>query len=173
MNDDRIIQCQKADWKLLQTLALETFKRTYESKNDPAIFAAYLEKAFNDDQIKKELANPHSTFYFLKYESQIVGYFKINELSAQTELKTDKDLEIERIYLKASYQGKGLGKVMIDKVVDIAKAKGKSKVWLGVWEENPSAIAFYERMGFSKFGTHTFTVGPEEQLDFLMEKKII
>ena len=42
----------------------------------------------------------------------------------------------------------------------------RDRVWLGVWEHNERARHFYERYGFKKAGTHTFTIGPDQQTDF-------
>jgi ribosomal protein S18 acetylase RimI-like enzyme len=51
-----------------------------------------------------------------------------------------------------------------------AKEQSKESIWLGVWEKNPSAIAFYESLGFKKVGQHTFLFGNDEQIDYIMEK---
>ena len=67
--------------------------------------------------------------------------------------------EIERIYLIAAFQGKGLGKKLLTKVLNMGKEMGYKKVWLGVWENNFKAIRFYKKYGFKKFGQHNFFVG--------------
>ena len=95
----------------------------------------------------------------------------LNELNAQTENREVHYLEIERIYLYKNYQGKGIGKLMIDHSIKIAKKKNKSKIWLGVWSENPAAIGFYKKMGFIISDTHIFKMGEDEQIDYIMEKK--
>jgi ribosomal protein S18 acetylase RimI-like enzyme len=43
---------------------------------------------------------------------------------------------------------------------------------LGVWENNPKAIAFYTKWGFENVGVHTFVLGSEEQRDFILLKNI-
>ncbi|WP_371873239.1 GNAT family N-acetyltransferase [Lysinibacillus sp. Ag94] len=60
----------------------------------------------------------------------------------------DDLLEIERIYIRNKYQGKGLGKHLINKAMEIAVAQNKKSIWLGVWEKNDNAIGFYKKMGF-------------------------
>ena len=45
-----------------------------------------------------------------------------------------------------------------------------SYVWLGVWEQNPRAIRFYEKNGFVPFDTHVFILGEDKQTDILMKK---
>ncbi len=48
----------------------------------------------------------------------------------------------------------------------------KKSIWLGVWEENPKAIRFYEKNGFVPFSRHIFKMGDEEQTDIMMRKII-
>ena len=56
----------------------------------------------------------------------------------------------------------------MDLAINKAKEKEKSRVWLGVWENNTKAIKFYKRNGFHKIGTHHFVLGNEKQVDWLM-----
>ena len=41
-------------------------------------------------------------------------------------------------------------------------------LWLGVWEDNPRAIAFYKKYDFTVVGEHIFTVGTDPQRDLIM-----
>lgn len=45
-------------------------------------------------------------------------------------------------------------------------------IWLGVWQQNEDAIAFYKKMGFAIVGTDTFLLGKDLQLDWVMGKPI-
>ena len=167
-----IIKCTKKDIEQLQQLSIQTFSDTYQHLNEAVNFQRYIEKAFSNTQLQLELQNPESQFYFLKINNKPVAYIKTNIGLAQTEKLDDEYLEIERIYVLKQYQGLGLGRQLFNKSIMLAKALGKKKVWLGVWEKNPQAIAFYERMGFTVFGKHIFQVGAEDQIDFMMEFEI-
>ena len=54
----------------------------------------------------------------------------------------DESLEVERIYIKSSFQKHGLGKYLLNNAIEIAIANNKKNIWLGVWEKNENAIAF-------------------------------
>ena len=41
-------------------------------------------------------------------------------------------------------------------------------LWLGVWEHNPRAIAFYEKRGFRAIGAQEFLLGADRQRDLVM-----
>jgi len=85
----------------------------------------------------------------------------------------DDSLEIERIYIRNKYQGKGLGKHLFNKAMEIAVAQNKKSIWLGVWEKNNNAIGFYEKIGFIQTGAHSFFMGDEEQIDIIMTKTLL
>ena len=97
----------------------------------------------------------------------------MNINDAQTENMGVESLEIERVYIKKEFQKHGLGKVLLYKAIEMAKEHHKTNIWLGVWEKNENAIAFYEKMGFVQTGAHAFYMGDEEQIDFIMTKKIL
>lgn len=167
-----IKRCTFEDIKTLQKVGRETFYETFKDQNSPENMKAYLEKAFNLEQLEKELANKHSQFYIVIVDKEVVGYLKVNVDDAQTEEMGEEYLEIERIYIRQTFQKYGLGKCLFNKAVEIAKALNKKKMWLGVWEKNENAIGFYEKMGFVKTGSHAFYLGDEEQTDYIMVKTL-
>ncbi|WP_163580856.1 GNAT family N-acetyltransferase [Gracilibacillus saliphilus] len=168
-----IRQCTFEDLYKLQEISYETFNETFKHQNSPENMNAYLEKAFNVKQLEKELSNVSSQFYFVYFHNEIAGYLKVNTNDAQSEEMDDDSLEIERIYIKSTFQKHGLGKYLLDKAMEIAIEQNKQIVWLGVWEKNEKAIAFYQKMGFVQTGIHSFYMGDEEQTDFIMSKTLM
>lgn len=169
----KLIRCSLEDLHKLQEISYETFNETFKDQNSPENMKAYLEKAFNSTQLEKELLNSSSQFYFVHFHNEIAGYLKINIDDAQSEKMGDESLEIERIYIKSHFQKQGLGKYLLNQAIDIARNLTKKKIWLGVWEKNENAIAFYKKMGFVQTGAHSFNMGDEEQTDFIMTKILL
>ncbi|WP_411210154.1 GNAT family N-acetyltransferase [Bacillus safensis] len=116
--------------------------------------------------IKEQVKTP------LQNRSGVFQCLKINMDDAQSEEMGSEALEIERIYIKQSFQKQGLGRYLIDQAIEIAKNHHKQDVWLGVWEHNKAAIAFYQKLGFVQTGVHAFLMGDEEQMDFIMTKTL-
>ncbi|PKR85282.1 GNAT family N-acetyltransferase [Heyndrickxia camelliae] len=168
-----IKKCTFEDLPLLQEVGYETFNETFKDQNSPENMNTYLESAFNFNQLEKELSNTSSQFFFVYFNSEVAGYLKVNINDAQTEEMGDESLEIERIYIKGKFQKHGLGKFLFNKAMEMAIECNKKKIWLGVWEKNDNAIAFYKKMGFVQTGTHSFYMGDEEQTDLIMTKTII
>ena len=105
-------------------------------------------------------------------EDEVIGYLKLNFGQSQTELKDDKALEIERIYVLQEYHGKKAGQLLYDKAIEVARNKNMDYVWLGVWEENHRAISFYKKNGFTEFDKHIFKLGDDEQTDIMMKLQL-
>ena len=156
----------------LQEIGRQTFYETFAESNSEENMQNYLSEGFTIEKLTTEINNPNSEFYFAAIENQIIGYLKVNFGEAQTELKDDKTLEIERIYVVKEFHGKSVGQILYDKAIEIANQKKVSYVWLGVWEENPRAISFYTKNGFIAFDKHIFKLGDEEQTDIMMKLKL-
>lgn len=167
-----IQKCTVEDLHTLQEISYETFQETFKDQNSPENMKAYLERAFNLKQLERELVTPFSQFFFTYVNNEVAGYLKVNTNEAQSEEMGDDSLEIERIYVRCKFQKHGLGKVLFNHAVEIAEKENKKTIWLGVWEKNENAIAFYKKMGFVQTGAHSFYMGDEEQTDLIMEKKL-
>lgn len=166
-------KCSLEDLDILIEISLSTFINAFENSNNPKDFKDYINKAFSKKRLKKELLNPDISFYFVYVDKVLVGYFKLNENAAQNEQFEQASIELERIYVTKEYQGKGIGKLVLYRAIEIAKLKGVHFLWLGVWEHNLSALRFYERHGFEKFSSHPYYVGKDKQTDFLMKLDLV
>ena len=167
-----IKECTLDDLFLLQEFSYKTFYDTFGHMNSPSNMKAYLEKAFNINRLQDELSNSDSLFYFLYIDEELAGYLKLNEYQAQTDIHDPESIEIERIYVAKEFQGKGLGRTLINKALDVALTRMKLYIWLGVWEKNYKALQFYKNNGFYLIGKHSFFLGEEEQTDFILRKDI-
>ncbi len=165
-----LIKCTPEHLPELQAISRETFTETFKEQNSPEHLNAYLEKAYNQEQLALELENPESRFYFVHSDDEVAGYLKINVGEAQSEKMGADSLEVERIYVKKKFHKKGLGKLLLEKAFDVAAELEKKKVWLGVWEHNENAIAFYKQKGFVQTGAHPFYMGDDKQIDLIMTK---
>ncbi|WMX53405.1 GNAT family N-acetyltransferase [Peribacillus sp. R9-11] len=168
-----IKKCTLEDSRKLQEISYETFNETFKHQNSPENMNVYLERAFNLKQLEKELSNISSQFFFVYFDNVVAGYLKVNTNDAQSEEMGAESLEIERIYIKKKFQKHGLGKYLLNKAMEIAMERNKKKIWLGVWEKNENAIAFYKKLGFVQTGAHSFYMGDERQMDFIMTKTLI
>jgi diamine N-acetyltransferase len=168
-----IKKCTLEDVEDLQEISYKTFYETFKDQNSQENMNAYLEKAFTVEQLEEELSNTSSRFFFIYFNHEIAGYLKVNTDDAQSEEMGEEALEIERIYISNNFQKQGLGKHLFNKALEIATNLNKKRIWLGVWEKNKNAIDFYRKQGFVQTGSHSFYMGDEEQIDFIMVKTLL
>ncbi|GIV27281.1 MAG: N-acetyltransferase [Bacteroidia bacterium] len=156
----------------LQKIGRQTFYETFASDNTEENMKKYLDESFSITKLTNELNDNNSEFYFATIENNVIGYLKVNFGQSQTEIKDDKAVEIERIYVLKEYHGKKIGQLLLEKAIDIARKRNAEYIWLGVWEKNHRAINFYRKNGFVEFNKHIFKLGNDEQTDIMMKLKL-
>lgn len=172
MNGINIKMVAPDEVDILTKISRKTFSETFSSMNTPEDMAQYLNEQFSTDKLTKELKNKNSEFYFVRQGSRVIGYLKVNFGRAQTELKEEKSVEIERIYVLREFQGKHAGQLLYQQAIQIAKQKNADYIWLGVWEKNERAIDFYKKNGFVEFDKHIFKLGNDKQTDIMMKQQL-
>lgn len=166
-----IKKATKADAKLLRDMGEQTFCETFAEYNTANDMKLYIEKNFTIQKLNDELNEEHASFFIAHQNNTPLGYVKIRRGHESEDLK-GKAFEIERLYATKEQIGKGVGKKLIEAAFEEGKRLGLRTVWLGVWEHNARAIAFYDKLGFKKFGAHTFMLGTDAQTDWLMKKEL-
>lgn len=173
MTEVKIVQVSEKDMPELIAISRETFADTFGKDNSPEDMAKFLDESYNEDKLGGEMATPGSFFYFLKVDGEVAGYLKLNVDDAQSEEVDPNGLEIERIYLRKSFQHQGLGKKLFEFAEEKGREWSKSVLWLGVWEHNENAKNFYASRGLTRFSEHVFVLGDDRQTDFLLKKALV
>lgn len=158
------------DAEILADIGTKTFRDTFGPANTAANMSSYLEKTFTVDQIRKDLADASCTYILLYDNRRVIGYAKL--IKGKSDPNEPRKIEIERLYAVEEYIGKKAGQTLMQTCLDLAQSEDYDKVCLGVWENNSRAIAFYEKWGFKKVGTHPFLLGDDLQTDLVMEKML-
>lgn len=158
----------------LQEISRETYYDTFKTSiADPQDMENFLRDAYSIETLSQELENPESAFFFLHESDRLVGYLKLNVGAAQTEQDVaENTMEIQRIYVRPSEKRRGFGTILMDFAMEYAKEAGYDSVWLGVWEHNDAAQAFYKEHGFVRVGEHVYWTGNQADTDHILLKKI-
>ncbi|MBU5315402.1 GNAT family N-acetyltransferase [Clostridium bornimense] len=103
---------------------------------------------FYDDIENKRL-------YVLEENNEIVSAFALCDSNAGAKYvkwanKHDKALYIDRLGVNVNYSRKGIGSVMLNKAIDLARDKGAKYLRLFVVDINKPAINLYIKNGFKK-----------------------
>lgn len=162
----------KSDIPNLQKLASDSFYVTYGPYNASHVLDDYVAKHFSGEQLHREFDDPKNHFYVSEHEGQLTGYMKLREDSLPKCRLDGNPLEIERIYAHPQLKRRGIGGALINAAVERANSMGYTGVWLGVFQQNKPAVAFYKKQGFTIAGDAIFMMGDDPQKDYVMVKAI-
>jgi GNAT superfamily N-acetyltransferase len=157
---------------ILAEMGARTFSDTYAKDNTPDDIAAYQAASFSPQIQAGKLADPSTFFIIAEVDDIPAGYAQLNLGTAPEEIIGTRAIEIERIYSDKVWIGQGVGAALMSACIELAAEKGCDTIWLGVWEHNPRAIAFYTKWGFKIVGSHVFVLGNDVQNDLLMQRTV-
>ena len=172
MSDIIIRYATIPDAELVADLSRKTFYETFGTHNTKENMDKFMKEQFTRESLIKEVSEPGNIFLLAMNEEKPVGYVRMREGEKYPEFGDRDSLEIARIYVVNKFIGTGVGKLMMQKCISLAKEIKKDIIWLGVWEKNKRAISFYTKWRFEKFAEHPFLLGDEVQTDWLMKKEI-
>lgn len=156
------------DAVVLSDLARRTFYDTFAPNNDANDMALYLAEAFTVDQQTRELADRDITTLLVEEGGQAIGYAQLKSDHVPDCVSGPDPLELSRFYIDGAWHGRGVARELMDRVRAEARARGGKTLWLGVWERNDRARAFYRKCGFVDVGEHIFLFGTDPQTDRVM-----
>src|SRR3954463_3200317 len=132
MEEIRITRVAMDDIGELRKISIKTFFDTFAAYNSEENMQHYLKERLSLRRLTAELSDEGSEFYFACLNDEVIGYLKINTAGAQTEIRDDHALEIERIYVLQAYHGKQVGQVLYEWAIRIARERQLDYIWLGV-----------------------------------------
>ena len=133
-------------WHLIQGIYPPAYR--YLWKNEDCTF--YFNKFYSLDHLQNELAETHAGYYFVNYNTSLVGILRVNFDKALKTKPEKSGCYLNRIYLSEEVQGQGIGHELIRWVEQQAKLKGNELIWLEAMDSKEQALQFYMKQGFSK-----------------------
>ncbi len=154
-------------------LAERTFRETFADGNNAADMDAHCARTYSAERQRLEIADPAiETFLAAASSGDLAGYAMVRDGQPPAAVRGPSPIEIWRIYVDRAYHGQGVAQWLMDTCVDAARRRGAATLWLGVWEHNPRALAFYRKMGFVDVGEHVFLLGTDQQTDRVMARAL-
>ena len=161
------------DAPALAELAARTFRDTFAADNRPEDLALHLASAYGVAQQSREVADPAIITLVTEEDGALVAFAQLRRGAPPASVRGSAPIELWRFYLAAEWHGRGLAQQLMGRVVDAAQQAGAATLWLGVWERNSRAMAFYRKCGFVDVGAHVFVVGTDPQTDRVMERHLV
>lgn len=160
-----------SDAALLAALGARAFADTFAADNSPEDLAAYLAGAFGEAIQRAELEDPGCTVFLAERGDEVVGFLTLREGPTPACVPWSDVIEIARLYAVHSAIGSGVGATLMRRAIAEALMRGREGIWLGVWERNARAIAFYQRFDFHQAGSQPFMLGRDRQIDLVMVRR--
>lgn len=160
------------DAQLLAELGAQTFDETFAKDNSPEDMAGYLAESFNVGRLTEELIDPLSVFFIAEVEGSAAGYAKLHPGAVSAGVNGPRPIELVRLYVAQEWHGRGVGPALMQRCLEEARGLGFQTMWLGVWERNHRAQAFYRKWNFQEVGEHIFQLGSDPQRDIVMRRDI-
>lgn len=157
------------DADALAELAADLFKQAYEGEVPATDLAAFLAADFGPAVQRAELADPATVTLLAEHGGRGAGYAQVRRRRLALDGSPARaDVELMRIYLDRDWHGTGLAQMLLREAVRAARELGGGSLWLGVWERNGRAIAFYEKSGFRQVGAKEFRLGNQLHRDLVL-----
>jgi GNAT superfamily N-acetyltransferase len=160
------------DAAAVAAFAERTFVETFGADNTPQNLAAHVAQAFGVAPQTRELNDPRMMTLLGESGRTLVAFAQLRR-GEPPECVTGPDpIELLRFYVDRPWHGTGIAQALMRAVEDAARHAGGRTLWLGVWERNPRAIAFYAKCGFTDIGEQKFIVGSDRQTDRVMARSL-
>jgi ribosomal protein S18 acetylase RimI-like enzyme len=156
------------DATALAELAARTFRETFAADNRPEDMALHTAQAYGTSQQQRELIDPDIATLLVEVDGQLAGYAQLRFGMAPTCVTGEAPVELWRFYIAQAWHGRGVAQALMRRVESEAYQSGRRTMWLGVWERNERAKAFYRKNGFTDVGSHVFRVGTDAQTDRIL-----
>jgi ribosomal protein S18 acetylase RimI-like enzyme len=157
-----------ADAAALAELAERTFRDTFAASNTPENLDAFCAGAYGTAIQGREIADPRMATVLAEHQGRLVGFGQLRWGPPPECVSAQRPVEIQRLYVDAPWHGRGVAQALMGELLERAATGGADQVWLGVWEHNLRAIAFYRKLGFAAVGAHVFPVGQDPQRDLVL-----
>ena len=153
----------------LAEFGARTFRESFAADNTEEDMRQHLASAWSPEKQLAEIQNPDiDTLIYADGTGCWLGFAQLRMNKAPDGVPAQGSIELWRFYVDKPFHGQGVAAELMKGAKLRAKRRGAQWLWLGVWERNARAQAFYAKHGFTKAGKQVFVVGSDPQTDDVM-----
>lgn len=161
-----------ADAEALAAFAARVFQETFATDTSPEDMARFLANTYSRTHQAAELSAPDVTTLLALVDDTLAGFAQVRPGEPLDVLTSSSPVELWRLYVDRRWHGRGVAQALMTMVEADARERGADSLWLGVWEHNARAQAFYRKFGFTTVGSHVFLLGDDAQTDVIMVRTL-
>ena len=167
----KIRRARPEDAAPLAELAAKIFFDTFAASTPPDDMAAFLASAYSEERQGREIGDP-SIITLVADDGGLIAYAQVQRGEVPPCVSGPDPVELMRFYVEKTHHGRGVAHRLMAEVESVARGLNAQTIWLGVWERNDRALAFYRKYGFREVGSKPFAVGRDVQTDLILERRI-
>ena len=153
-----IVRATENDSEIISRIGKVSVVESHQGSNPEEVLNQYVDQYYNEQEIKKQLADPRNNYYLIRYNDQTAGFSNLVLNSRHLNIVRENSAKLDRIYLLKEFQGLKLGLELLKFNIDLSKKNNQSGIWLYSWIGNTKAVDFYTRAGFKIIGRYDFKV---------------
>jgi ribosomal protein S18 acetylase RimI-like enzyme len=156
------------DVEALAEAGRRLFTAAYGNISGAEDLAAHVDDYFSVAAVASEIESEDVQYHLAMYRDVIAGFLKIRRAAIPAQVPLESGLEVQQLYVAPDHQRKGVGRLLSDCAVAVAREENADGLWLSVWQEADWATSFYRAYGYRTVGTADFWLGKSHFTDFLM-----
>lgn len=160
------------DAATLASLAGRTFRDAYAAQIDPDELDDYVAEQFTAELFAQQIQDSSTLHLLASAAGKPIGYAVLRLSPPPDCVRGPRPIELGRLYLEQTVIGKGYGAALMQACLGEADRLGCETMWLGVWEKNHRARAFYKKWGFQDMGKYEFEIGGKVDHDPVMVRPV-
>jgi len=168
----RIRAAVRADAGTLTELGARTFRDSFAAANRPEDMEAFIASHYRLEIQIAELEDPRNLYLLAEVGELPAGFALLRDGPRERGVSGERPVNLSRLYVDRPFLGAKVGAALMRRSMDEARARGHDVLWLGVWEHNVRARAFYARWGFAEVGEMSFLLGSDPQRDLVLALKL-
>jgi GNAT superfamily N-acetyltransferase len=168
----QLLAAKPEDALRLSEFAAQVFRETFGPHNSAENLEAYIGAAFTEEKLREEILDPIRRTTLAISGDELVGYTQLAYVPPDIAAEIAAPVELVRLYVHSGWHGRGISHDLMLDAMMAAKLEERETLWLGVWERNGRALAFYRKWGFTEAGSHIFQMGDDPQRDLILVKSL-
>lgn len=167
-----IRQATMDDATALADVGAVTFYDTFHTFHSEEDMQKYISATYTVEKVSANLQNPDILYFLAEQEGQAIGYIKILRDVKPDKIGAGRVAELEKIYVRQETLGSGVGKKLMQQAIIACVQEKFDWLFLGVWQDNHRALAFYKAFGWEIFNTRNFILGDTVCDDYLLRLRL-
>ncbi|MBI2017078.1 MAG: N-acetyltransferase [Candidatus Rokubacteria bacterium] len=130
----------------------EAISRIYNQGIEDRVATLETERRTSEER-RRWLAgrSPRHPVIVAESDGHVVGWGSLNAFNPREAYRFVADFSI---YVERAWRGQGVGRVMLARLIELAREHGYHKMVLSAFPTNQGGMALYEKLGFSTVGVY-------------------